>query len=188
MDQEFKTVDPSTTFTSASKPYVAAPTKKLLKFHVGQLETTEQINNFKTTPDGKENPDYGKPQPVLIFKGVLDEGEAAGQSYSSWITGYYKDGQPVYSMGDRSKLGKIDEALGGVFAGGTPAGEIEGLPFQCALVPGKKNPEKLLLDIDKIMPAADDQVRVELSAKQIDELPTDEALEDELTKAIENAG
>ncbi len=178
--QEFKPVDPTETFASTGgKEYLPAPTKKLLKFHVGPFETTEQINNFKTTPSGEENPDFGKPQPILIFKGILDEGEAAGQVYSSWITGYYKDGKAVYAMGDRSKLGKIAEAICESVEAfkATPAGQLEGLPFQCALKPGTKNPERLLLDIDKIMPPADDQVRV----------PTDEEIEQGVLDAIAKA-
>jgi hypothetical protein len=188
--QEFRTLDRGATFVSASKPYVTAPIKKLLKFHVGPFETTEQINKFKKTPSGDDNPDYGKPQPVLIFKGVLDSSvksengdDAKGQLYTSWITGYYKDDdptKPVYSMGERSKLGKIAEALAGsveAFSKLT-AGEIEGMPFQCSLAPGKKNPERLVLDIDKIMPPADDQVRVEpdVVLADIDEAQAEEAV------------
>lgn len=154
--QEFRPVDPDTTFeSSGGKAYVPAPTKKMLKFHVGPFEETEQINNFKTLPTGEPNPDFGKPQPVLIFKGVLDESVAAGQTYSTWITGYYKDGKKVYAMGDRSKLGKIAEALCGSVEAfkATPAGQLVGQTFQCSLVPGKTNPDRLLLDIDKIMPS-----------------------------------
>lgn len=167
MDQSVITaVDPSTSFASAKKEYIAAPTKTLLKFNVAPFETTQQINKFKTTPDGKTNPDFGKPQPVLIFKGRLAEGEAAGQLYSTWITGYYKDGdesQPRYSMGERSKFGKVAEALVGsvdAFQKLT-AGDIEGMPFQCSLKPSKNNPDRLVLDIDKIMPPTADQKRIE---------------------------
>lgn len=188
--QEFKPVDASVTFASAGKEYVAAPTKKLLKFNVAPFETTEQINQFKTTPDGKTNPDYGKPQPVLIFKAMLAEGEGKGQTYSTWITGYYQNGdksKPVYSMGDRSKLGKIAEALCGSVSEfqKLTAGEIVGLPFLCALAEGKKDPSRLVLNIDKIMPPADDQAREELN---LDVIPTaDDMAEDGMMSALDAA-
>lgn len=174
MDQVFSKVSPDFKFesASASKEYVPAPVNKLLKFHVAELGTTEQINNFKTTPDGKDNPDYGKPQPVLIFKGELDETEAAGQRYSTWVTGYYKDGVAKYAFGDRSKLGKIAEAFGGVAEfQKLSAGELLGTPFQCALMPGKKDANKQLLNVDKIMPADDSQTKVQVEVADV--VPTD---------------
>jgi hypothetical protein len=170
-NQVFKQVDPGFKFeaAAANKEYVPAPVNKLLKFNVSELETTEQINNFKTTPTGEDNPDFGKPQPVLIFKGKLAGNgiEADGQVYSTWITGYYKDGEAKYSFGDRSKFGKIAEALSGTVAEfhKLSAGEIIGLPFQCALQPGKKDPNKQLLNVDKIMPADESQSKLTSTEK-----------------------
>jgi len=169
--QTFSKIEDDFSFLSSSKVYVPAPNNKLLKFHVSELERTEQINNFKNNPDGTENPDYGKPQPVAILKGMLDthtdedpEKDAYGQVYSTWITGYYDDkGNARFRFGDRSKFGKVAEALAGSVEAfqQLKAGEIVGLPFQCALSAGKKDAAKQNLNIDKIMPPADDQVRVE---------------------------
>jgi hypothetical protein len=175
-DQEFKPLDGDFVFEGTSKEYVLAPVKKLLKFHVVQPETTEQINNFKTNPDGTENADFGKPQPVLIFKAMLDSDvPGKGQVYSRWITGYYKDGKPVYSLGDRSTLGKIADAICGSVDEfkKTRAADLIGLPFQCALKPGSKNPDRLLLDTDKIMPAAEDQTKATADVVLAD-IPTED--------------
>jgi hypothetical protein len=187
-EQVFTQLDNSFQFAGATKEYVPAPTNKLLKFHVSELETTEQINNFKTNPDGTENSDYGKPQPVLIFKAELDEGDAKGQVYSRWITGYYKDGKPQYSLGDKSNLGKIAGGLVGSVAEFTKlsAGDLLGMPFQCALQPGKKDPLRLTLNIDKIMPPSDDQHKVNVQSSKdvvLNDIP-DSPISDEELNAL----
>lgn len=165
-EQEFKPLDNDFTFEQPATTYAASPVDELLEFHVVQPETTTQKNQFKTTPTGEPNPDYGKDQPVLIFKAMLDSDVTGkGQIYSRWITGYYKDGdtsKPVYSLGDRSTLGKIAKALAGSVDEFTrlKTSDLIGLPFQCTLKPGSKNPERLLLDTDKILKASKAQSRV----------------------------
>jgi hypothetical protein len=186
-DQVFTQLESDFQFSSPTKEYVPAPTNKLLKFHVSELEKTEQINSFQKNPDGSENPDYGKPQPVLIFKAELDEGLAKGQVYSRWITGYYKDGKPQYSLGEKSNLGKIAVGLVGSVAEFTKltAGELIGMPFQCALQPGKKDPLRLTLNIEKIMPPADDQIKVNVQSSKdvvLSDIPDAPMSEAELTE------
>jgi hypothetical protein len=173
----FSAVDPDESFASSTKKYVPAPVNKLFKFHVSELEKTVQVNNYKTDMNGNPNPDFGKAQPVLIFKAKLDsstdadpEKDAKGQLYSSWITGFYdKDGKERYTFGPKSKFGKIAEALTGSVEEfqALKASQIIGLPFQCALSAGTKDPNKQNLNIDKILGPADDQKRVE-SAEEVD--------------------
>lgn len=148
-------------FESATHDRVDAPLKKHLAFHVLPFEQTTQVCTFKTTPNGDANPDFGKEQPVLIFKAELDSDVAGkGQWYSAWCTGYYKNDKAVYSMGPKSKLGKIADALLGD-AGALQkmsATELVGLPFQCALKLNTKG-DRQVIDIDKIMPPSDEQVK-----------------------------
>lgn len=166
-DLEFSPVDADEMFASASKAYVPAPVNKMLKFHVVEIEKTEQLGKYEKNPDGSANPNYGKPQPVRIFKAMLDESAAKGQVYSRWITGYYdKDdkSKPVFSFGPKSVFGPIAEALAGSVDNflKLKAGDLIGLPFQCALEANKKDPEKQLLNTSKIMPPSEDQVRVDV--------------------------
>lgn len=163
--QVFTPVDPDEMFSAPSKTYVHAPLNKLLKFHAVQPEKTTQINTYKTKPDGSPNPDYDKPQPMLIFKAMLDSDvPGKGQIYNAWITGYYdQDGKECYSFGDRSKFGAIAAALAGSVASfhKLKTSDWVGMPFQASLQANKKDPEngRQLLNINKIMPPAEDQSR-----------------------------
>lgn len=149
---EITTLDSGFVFESTARERIEAPNKKMLKFHALPMETTTQVDTFKTLPSGDANPNYGKDKTVLIFKGELDESGAKGQWYSAWVS-------PAIS--DRSKLGKISEALFGSFDAikGKTAADVEGQPFQCALK-WNKDETRQVLDLDKIMPADDSQTRV----------------------------
>lgn len=154
---DFSPVDDNFQFSGRQKPYAPAPTKKPLKANITDITQTEQINNFKTTPDGKPNPLFGKPETMFVFKFQLNDesaGEANGQIYTKWVSG---------KVSERSGLGKISEAL---YDSPTAiqeykAADIKGSPIQIVLVPGKKDPTKLVVDVDKLLPPTNDQVRLE---------------------------
>lgn len=179
---EVKELSDDFAFTGGGKTYLPVPTKKLLQFNIKDVKKTEQIDNFKTKPDGTENPNYGKPQEMFIYEFQLNDPstpEANGQVYSKWVT---------TSVSDKSNLGKISDA---VFGSPTAIlehkkGDFIGMPLQAALAPGKKDPAKLVIDIDKLMPPTDDQKRLTPDTI-VSEIPSDNDVEDALMKALDEA-
>lgn len=139
-------------FTSAERERIAAEVGEPLQFHTMPFEKTTRTNTFKTLPNGDANPNYGKEEPVLIFKAELDEGDAKGQWYSAWVS---------TSISERSQLGKISTALFGTFDGikGKTAAELVNLPFRCSLkeYKTKTGETRQALDLDKIIKPAKGQ-------------------------------
>lgn len=180
---EVKELADDFSFTGSGKTYLPVPTKKLLKFNIKDVKTTSQIDNYKTKPDGSENPNYGKDVDMFIFEFVLNDPsqkEANGQVYSKWVT---------TSVSDKSNLGKISDA---VFGSPTAIlehkkGDMKGMPLQAALAPGKKDPAKLVIDIDKLMPPTDDQKVLEGDVVLTDIPDADSDVEDALMKALDEA-
>ena len=159
MEQEFTPLDNDFTFKGAGKDYAPAPVKKLLKANIVGVDQTTQIDNFQKKPDGKPNPNYGKPQDMFVFKFKLNDpsaGEANGQVYTKWVSA---------AVSERSGLGKISDAVFGSPTGilEHKAGDLMGAPLQIALKPGTKDPERLVVDVDKLMPATDDQEKIDVT-------------------------
>lgn len=181
---EVKDLDPNFSFSSTgSSDYIPAPVNKPLKAHVDSVKTTTQIDNFKTRPDGTANPSYGQEKQIFIFNFKLDETEAKGQTYQAWVSS---------AVSDRSNLGKISEALLGSWgeliakdAKGPKYAikDLEGLPVQITLRPGKTNPDRLNVDVNKLFPPTDEQVK---TVKDV--VPTSEEVEagdPDFDKAVE---
>jgi hypothetical protein len=159
---EVKDLDNSFSFSSGSSDYVPAPVNKPLKAHVDSVKVTSQIDNFKTRPDGTPNPTYGQPKDIFIFNFKLDETDAKGQTYQAWVS---------TAVSDRSNLGKISEALLGSWSeliakddkgqSKYTVKDLIGLPLKVTLRPGKTNPDRLNIDVNKLFPPDEDQKRVE---------------------------
>lgn len=155
---ELQELEPGYQFkASGGGDYVKLPEKKLLKAHVDSIKMTTQVDEFKTLPDGKPNPHYGKDKTILIFGFKVDEPELEGngQVYTKWVS---------ESVSDRSNLGKISDALLGRWDAILQVEDpkhLYGLPLQIVLVPGKKDPNRQTVDVDKLMPADESQAKVE---------------------------
>lgn len=171
---ELQEIEPGYQFkASGGGDYVKLPEKKLLKAYVDSIKMTSQVDEFKTLPDGKPNPNYGKDKTVLVFGFKVDEPELEGngQVYTRWVS---------EAVSERSNLGKISDALLGSWNAILEVEEVKhlyGLPLQIVLIPGKKNPDRQTVDIDKLMPADPSQAKteptkadVEVSAEEFEAL------------------
>jgi hypothetical protein len=180
---EIKELSNDFAFTGGGKSYIPVPVKKLLQFNIVDVKTTEQIDNFKTKPDGSDNPNYGKSVDMYIVEFELNDPstpDANGQVYTKWVT---------TSVSDKSNLGKISDA---VFGSPTAIlehkkGDLVGAPVQAALAPGKKNPERLVIDVDKIMPPLDGQKRLEVKTGDVVPTEVPEDLGAAFDRALEEA-
>lgn len=149
-----------------SDDYKPAPVGEPLEAHVYDIEQTEQIDNFKTRPDGTPNPNYGKPVKKLIFKFKLDKtevaGAAGGQVYTCWVGA---------SVSDKSNLGRISTAIYGSALGllEHKKGAVIGMPLRITLKPQKTNPERSVVDVEKLFPPTAKQTKTVVTR---DTLPT----------------
>lgn len=166
--------------SSGSDEYVPAPVDQPLKAHVRSIRETKQVDEFKTRPDGSPNPNYGKEKQILVFGFKLDESDAKGQVYTAWVSN---------NVSERSNLGRISKALFGdhLKIATVAASEILGLPLRITLRPGKRNPDRLNVDVEKLFGPTEDQKRVEVEAPQdtlIDDLPDDPFPEEKMDEAF----
>lgn len=142
--------------SGGGEDYKPAPIKKHLKANLSDVEEVYPLDTFKTKADGTPNPNYNKPKKTYVLKFKLNDesaGPANGQVYTSWVSP---------SVSERSNLGKFSDALlgdpGAVLK--VKKSDLLGLPIQVYLIPSKKNPDRLVIDVAKVIPATEDQERI----------------------------
>lgn len=192
-EQEQKLVFEKTTDFGfgGGKKYIPAPVGEPLEAYISNIQTVNQINNYKTSKDGKPNPTYGKLVPNLVVAFRLEESDAAGQDYSAWITKSYDEVKDEFylALSDKSNMGKVAIALTGSAKGiqTMSPDEVIGMRLRVTLKPSTTNPDRQVVDLTKLFPTKNPEKRKDLSGGDIvlTDIPEAEDAMSAFDKALE---